>query len=72
MRLVARAEHDVDTVFVESLLSPAVSEALAADLGLRTAVLDPLENQQDASADYVDVMRANLGALQDALGCEPA
>src|SRR5690625_856761 len=66
------AEHDVDTVFVESLLSPAVSEALAADLGLRTAVLDALENQQDASADYVDVMRANLGALQAALRCEPA
>ncbi|WP_324651189.1 metal ABC transporter substrate-binding protein [Georgenia sp. H159] len=63
------AEHDVDTIFVESLLSPAVSEALAQDLGLRTAVLDPLENQQDEGADYLDVMRANLGALQTALGC---
>ncbi len=63
------AEHDVDTIFVESLLSPAVSETLAEDLGLRTAVLDPLENQQDESADYLDVMRANLGAMQEALGC---
>ncbi len=63
------AEHDVDTIFVETLLSPAVSEALAEDLGLQTAVLDPLENQQDESADYLDVMRANLGALQEALGC---
>ncbi|PYG01655.1 zinc transport system substrate-binding protein [Georgenia satyanarayanai] len=62
-------EHDVDTVFVESLLSPAVSQALADDLGLRTAVLDPLENQQDPDADYLDVMRANLAALQEALAC---
>ncbi|MCM3659599.1 metal ABC transporter substrate-binding protein [Georgenia satyanarayanai] len=66
------SEHDVDTVFVESLLSPAVSEALAQDLGLRTAVLDPLENQRDRSADYLDVMRANLAALQQALGCTAA
>ena len=66
------AEHDVDTVFVESLLNPAVTEALAGDLGLRTAVLDPLENQQDPAADYLDVMRANLTALQDALACTAA
>ncbi|WP_454085286.1 metal ABC transporter substrate-binding protein [Georgenia sp. Marseille-Q6866] len=66
------SEHDVDTVFVESLLSPAVSEALARDLGLRTAVLDPLENQKDTTADYLDVMRANLAALQQALGCTAA
>ncbi|MBD8062881.1 metal ABC transporter substrate-binding protein [Oceanitalea stevensii] len=65
-------EHDVDTVFVESLLSPAVSEALAQDLGLRSAVLDPLENQKDTTADYLDVMRANLAALQEALGCTAA
>ncbi|TNC17105.1 zinc ABC transporter substrate-binding protein [Georgenia sp. 311] len=63
-------EHGVDTVFVESLVSPAVSEALASDLGLRTEVLDPLENQQDPDLDYPAVMRANLAALQDALGCE--
>lgn len=66
------SEHDVDTVFVESLLSPAVSEALAQDLGLRTAVLDPLEGQQNTNADYVDVMRANLAALQEALACTVA
>jgi len=65
-------EHGVDTVFVESLVSPAVSEALAADLGLRTEVLDPLENQQDPDLDYPAVMRANLAALQDALDCEAA
>jgi len=65
-------EHDVDTVFVESLLSPAVTEALAEDLGLRTAVLDPLESQQDPDADYPAVMRANLAALRDALDCTAA
>src|SRR5699024_11698163 len=63
------AEHEVSTVFVESLINPAVTEALAQDLGLDTAVLDPLENQQDPTADYLDVMRANLTELQGALGC---
>ncbi|WP_152191672.1 metal ABC transporter substrate-binding protein [Georgenia satyanarayanai] len=63
------SEHDVETIFVESLVSPAVSEALARDLGVSTTVLDPLENQLDESADYLDVMRANLAALSEALGC---
>ena len=64
--------YDVDTIFVETLANPRIIEALAEDLGVQTAVLDPLENQQDESADYLDVMRANLTALQDALGCETA
>ncbi len=64
--------YDVDTIFVETLASPRIIEALAEDLGVQTAVLDPLENQQDDSADYLDVMRANLAALQDALDCETA
>lgn len=66
------AANDVDTIFVETLASPRVVESLAQDLGVQTAVLDPLENQQDESADYLDVMRANLSALQGALDCEPA
>ena len=64
--------NDVDTIFVETLASPRVVESLAQDLGVQTAVLDPLENQQDESADYLDVMRANLSALQGALDCEAA
>ena len=62
-------EHDVTTIFTEALLDPAVAETLAADLGLETAVLDPVESRTSADADYRDVMDANLEALRAALGC---
>lgn len=63
------AENDVTTVFTEVLVSPKVAETLAADLGLTTAVLDPVESQADPASDYRDVMRNNLAALREALGC---
>lgn len=56
------------TVFLASP-EDRVAEALAGDLGLGTAVLDPLETQQDPDADYPAVVRANLVALQEALRC---
>jgi zinc transport system substrate-binding protein len=61
------------TIFVEPLLSPEVAEAVARDAGTSTAVLDPLEGlteeQLDAGEDYLSVMRANLAALREGLGC---
>ena len=62
-------EEDVSTIFTESAVGAQVAETLAGDLGVRTAVLDPLEIQADQDADYPQVMRANLEALQEALGC---
>lgn len=62
-------ETGATTIFTETLAGATVSEALAADLGVQTAVLDPLENQQDPDTDYLDVMRSNLEALRGALGC---
>lgn len=64
-------EHGVTTIFYETLVSPDVARSIAGDLGLKTAVLDPVEGLTDASAgtDYVQVMRANLKALQAANGC---
>jgi zinc transport system substrate-binding protein len=64
----------VTTVFTETLVSPRVARTLAREAGgLRTAVLDPLEGLDDerveAGDDYVSVMRDNLAALQEALGC---
>ncbi|WP_199422049.1 metal ABC transporter substrate-binding protein [Actinotalea solisilvae] len=61
--------HGVTTVFTETLVSPKVAETLAADLGIGTAVLDPLESQTDAAHDYRDVMATNLEALRAALSC---
>ncbi|NNU28425.1 metal ABC transporter solute-binding protein, Zn/Mn family [Isoptericola sediminis] len=67
-------EHEgVQTLFTETLTSPKVTETLAADLGVGTAVLNPLEGltteEVDAGADYVDVMTENLATLRDGLGC---
>jgi zinc transport system substrate-binding protein len=48
-----------------------MSETLADDLGIRTAVLDPIEGLSDETQDedYLWLMRANLTALQEANGC---
>lgn len=65
-------ETGVTTIFFETLTSPAVTEAIAGDLGLKTAVLDPLENVTDKSPgdDYPSIMRANLQALRTANDCK--
>ncbi|MEE6280957.1 metal ABC transporter substrate-binding protein [Georgenia sp. MJ170] len=63
------AAADVRTLFFEVLTSPKVTQTLADDLGVATAVLDPVEGQTDPDADYVDVMRANLAALGEGLVC---
>jgi len=61
------------TVFFEPLVSPKLAQAVAREAGVATAVLDPIEGLTDgeraAGANYFTVMRANLAALQKALGC---
>ncbi|MGW2412907.1 metal ABC transporter substrate-binding protein [Streptomyces tubercidicus] len=63
-------EHHVSTVFFETIANPATAKALAGDLHLKTDVLDPLEgiNAKSRGKDYFGVQRANLAALQKALG----
>lgn len=65
--------ENVTTVFTEPLASARIARTLAREAGVRTAVLDPLETLTDerraAGDDYLDVMRHNLAALRDALGC---
>ena len=58
-------------MFSERLASPKLTESLARDLGLRTAVLDPLEGltSDDSGDDYLSLMRDNLTALEEANGC---
>jgi zinc transport system substrate-binding protein len=62
-------DEGVTTIFTETLVNPKVAETLAADLNVKTAVLDPLEGLTDESADYEKVMRQNLEALRTALNC---
>jgi zinc transport system substrate-binding protein len=61
------------TVFFETLVSPRLAETVAREAGARTAVLNPIEGlteeQANAGADYFSLMRENLGALREALGC---
>ncbi|MEV7972201.1 metal ABC transporter substrate-binding protein [Cellulomonas sp. NPDC089187] len=59
----------VSTIFFETLASPKVAETLASELGVQTAVLDPLEGLTDDTQDYLSVADANLEALRTALSC---
>ncbi|MFF5441044.1 metal ABC transporter substrate-binding protein [Streptomyces achromogenes] len=67
------AEADgVSTVFYETLVSDKTARTIAHDTGLKTDVLDPIEGITDHSRgqDYFAVQRANLKALQQALGAK--
>jgi zinc transport system substrate-binding protein len=61
------------TVFFETLVSPRIAETVAREAGARTAVLNPIEGltpeEEQRGEDYFSVMRANLDALRQALGC---
>jgi zinc transport system substrate-binding protein len=64
-------EHQVKTIFFETLVSSQVADTIAKELGAKTAVLNPLEGltaeEQAKNMDYIAVMRANLEALKNAL-----
>jgi zinc transport system substrate-binding protein len=66
-------ESGATTVFFERLVAPDLAETVARETGATTAVLDPLEgltsDEVSAGADYFTVMRENLAALREALGC---
>jgi zinc transport system substrate-binding protein len=65
--------HDdgITTLFSERLASREFAESIANDLGIRTAVLDPIEGLSDRTADqnYLSLMRMNLSVLRNANGC---
>jgi zinc transport system substrate-binding protein len=73
---IAEVQHHaqatgITTIFSETLVSPAVAQAIAGDLGLVTDVLDPVEGitRQSRGHDYLSVMFANLAALRKAGQC---
>lgn len=76
-RLAALADlveaDGLTTIFTESLVSPDVADSLAREVGVTTAVLNPLEALTKAEVaagdDYLSVMRTNLKTLRRALGC---
>jgi zinc transport system substrate-binding protein len=64
-------DHRLTTIFSETLVSPALAQAIAGDLGLVTDVLDPIEGITDQARghDYFSIMDSNLAALRKAGGC---
>ncbi|MER7834604.1 metal ABC transporter substrate-binding protein [Streptomyces sp. NPDC096040] len=71
LETMARADG-VTTVFYETLVSDKTAKTIAADAGLRTDVLDPIEGitAKSRGKDYFAVQEANLKALQTALGAK--
>lgn len=67
-------ELGVTHIFFETLVSPAVAQTIAREVGAQTLPLDPLEGlssaQLQAGADYFSVMRENLANLRTALQCQ--
>ena len=63
--------RSITTVFTEQLASPVLARTLASDLGIRAAVLDPIEGLSAATADqdYFSLMRHDLAALRKANDC---
>ena len=66
------ASDGITTVFGEALVSPKLSETLANDMGITTAVLDPIEGltNKTSDQDYLSLMRSDLAALQKANACQ--
>jgi zinc transport system substrate-binding protein len=64
-------KNDVRTIYYETLVSPAIANAVAGDTGARTAVLDPIEGITNKSQgrDYFEIMRANLKNLEEGQPC---
>ena len=66
-------ESGATTVFAEPLVSSRLVETVAREAGVEVAALDPLEGLSEerraGGEDYLSLMRSNLAALREALGC---
>jgi zinc transport system substrate-binding protein len=64
-------DHDVSTIYYETLVDPAIADAVAKETGATTAVLDPIEGltADTPGTDYLQVMRANLQTLRTGQHC---
>jgi zinc transport system substrate-binding protein len=64
-------DRGVTTVFFETMASPDLARSLANDVGITSAVLDPIEGltSADPHATYLTLMRQNLAAIAKAGDC---
>lgn len=67
-------QKNVKVIFVETLVNPKVSEAIARDAGASVDVLNPFEGLTESEIaqgnNYFTIMGQNLNKLQNALGCK--
>ena len=61
-------DEDVTTIYLESLLPPGAANTIAAETGVATATLDPIEGSTDGKT-YLMLMRENLASLYAGQGC---
>jgi zinc transport system substrate-binding protein len=64
-------EHDVKTIFFETLVDPKIAQTIADEISAQTAVLNPIEGlteeEMKDNDDYITVMERNLEGLKKAL-----
>ncbi|WP_018883156.1 metal ABC transporter substrate-binding protein [Paenibacillus massiliensis] len=64
-------EHQVKTIFFETLVDPKIAQTIADEVGAKTDVLNPLEGltaeDEQNNRDYLSIMKDNLQALVRAL-----
>ncbi|MFD0696751.1 metal ABC transporter substrate-binding protein [Paenibacillus sp. GCM10027628] len=64
-------EHQVKTIFFETLVDPKIASTIAKEVGAKTDVLNPLEGLTDEdkknNLDYIAIMKKNLEGLKKAL-----
>jgi zinc transport system substrate-binding protein len=59
--------YGIKVVFAEPQLNPRVAEVIAQEAGVRVLRLDPMGGAPPYGSDYLQLMRANLAALDEAL-----
>jgi len=66
--------HKINYIFFEKLVSPAIAETVAREVGAKTLVLDPLEgmtkSDKQSGKTYFTVQKENLHNLHIALDCK--
>ena len=64
-------DHDVTTIYFETLVGADIADTVADEAGVATDVLDPIEglNDQSQGRDYLEVMTANLSNLRRGQSC---
>ncbi|MDO9533557.1 MAG: metal ABC transporter substrate-binding protein [Deltaproteobacteria bacterium] len=65
--VAAIRRYGIKVVFAEPQLNPRVAEVIAQEAGVKVLRLDPMGGAPPYGSDYVQLMRANLAALDEAL-----